>query len=240
MAVYLSGIIVGNNKIAFKKEITSFLDGLTMFAQLIMFLSLGLLVNPSEMLSVLPVGLIIAAFIIFFARPLSVFISLAPFRKVSIRSKAFLSWVGLRGAVPIIFATYPVLASIENSDQIFNIVFVVTLVSLIVQGMTITTFANKLKLSLPLDDKESDFKVEIPEELNLKLREIKLTDRMLEKGNTLELMTIPDKTLVMMIKRDMDFLIPNGQMELMENDILLVIAEEEQDRITDYYGHIDD
>ena len=240
LAVYLSGIIVGNNKIAFKKEITSFLDGLTMFAQLIMFLSLGLLVNPSEMLSVLPVGLIIAAFIIFFARPLSVFISLAPFRKVSIRSKAFLSWVGLRGAVPIIFATYPVLASIENSDQIFNIVFVVTLVSLIVQGMTITTFANKLKLSLPLDDKESDFKVEIPEELNLKLREIKLTDRMLEKGNTLELMTIPDKTLVMMIKRDMDFLIPNGQMELMENDILLVIAEEEQDRITDYYGHIDD
>lgn len=240
LAVYISGIIVGNNKIVFKKEITSFLDGLTMFAQLIMFLSLGLLVNPSEMLKVLPVGLIIAAFIIFFARPLSVFISLAPFRKVSIRSKAFLSWVGLRGAVPIIFATYPVLASIENSDQIFNIVFVVTLVSLIVQGMTITTFANKLKLSLPLDDKESDFKVEIPEELNLKLREIKLTDRMLEKGNTLELMTIPDKTLVMMIKRDMDFLIPNGQMELMENDILLVIAEEEQDRITDYYGHIDD
>ncbi len=240
LAVYISGIIVGNNKIVFKKEITSFLDGLTMFAQLIMFLSLGLLVNPSEMLKVLPVGLIIAAFIIFFARPLSVFISLAPFRKVSIRSKAFLSWVGLRGAVPIIFATYPVLASIENSDQIFNIVFVVTLVSLIVQGMTITTFANKLKLSLPLDDKESDFKVEIPEELNLKLREIKLTDRMLEKGNTLELMTIPDKTLVMMIKRDMDFLIPNGQMELMEHDILLVIAEEEQDRISDYYGHIDD
>jgi len=106
--------------------------------------------------------------------------------------------------------------------------------------MTITTFANKLKLSSPLDDKESDFKVEIPEELNLKLREIKLTDRMLEKGNTLELMTIPDKTLVMMIKRDMDFLIPNGQMELMEHDILLVIAEEEQDRISDYYGHIDD
>ena len=240
LAVYISGIIVGNNKIVFKKEITSFLDGLTMFAQLIMFLSLGLLVSPSEMLSVLPVGLIIAAFIIFLARPLSVFISLAPFRKVSIRSKAFLSWVGLRGAVPIIFATYPVLASIENSDQIFNIVFVVTLVSLIVQGMTITTFANKLKLSSPLDDKESDFKVEIPEELNLKLREIKLTDRMLEKGNTLELMTIPDKTLVMMIKRDMDFLIPNGQMELMENDILLVIAEEEQDRISDYYGHIDD
>lgn len=240
LAVYISGIIVGNNRIVFQKEITSFLDGLTMFAQLIMFLSLGLLVNPSEMLSVLPVGIIIAVFMILVARPLSVFISLAPFRKTKIKSKAFLSWVGLRGAVPIIFATYPVVANVEHSDQIFNIVFVVTLVSLIVQGMTITTIANKLKLAEPLDEKESDFKVEIPEDLNVKLREIKLTEKMLEKGNTLEIMTIPDKTLVMMVKRDIDFIVPNGQMELFEGDILLVIAEDEQDRITDFYGHIDD
>ena len=240
LAVYISGIIVGNNKIAFQKEITSFLDGLTMFAQLIMFLSLGLLVSPSDMLSVLPVGIIIAVFMILVARPLSVFISLAPFRKVTLRSKAFLSWVGLRGAVPIIFATYPVVASIEYSDQIFNIVFVVTLVSLIIQGMTITTVASKLKLDMPFDDKESDFKVEIPEELNVKLREIQLSKKTLDKGNTLELMDIPDKTLVMMIKRGMDFIVPNGQMELMEGDILLLIAEDEQDRIADYYSHIDD
>lgn len=142
--------------------------------------------------------------------------------------------------MPIIFATYPVVANVEHSDQIFNIVFVVTLVSLIVQGMTITTIANKLKLAEPLDEKESDFKVEIPEDLNVKLREIKLTEKMLEKGNTLEIMTIPDKTLVMMVKRDIDFIVPNGQMELFEGDILLVIAEDEQDRITDFYGHIDD
>lgn len=240
LAVYISGIIVGNSKIVFKKEITSFLDGLTMFAQLIMFLSLGLLVSPVEMVSVLPIGIIIALFMILISRPLSVFISLSPFRKVSIRSKTFLSWVGLRGAVPIIFATYPVVANIPHSEQIFNIVFVVTLVSLILQGMTITFVARKLKLDLPFDDKESDFRVEIPEELNINLREVQLTKKSLAKGNTLELMDVPDKTLVMMVKRGMDFLVPNGQMELMEGDILLLIEEDEQDRIADYYSHIDE
>ena len=153
LAVYIAGIIVGNQKIVYKKKFPHFLDGLTMFAQLIMFLSLGLLVNPSELLDILPVGILIAVFMILVARPLSVFLCLAPFRKLGIKSKAFVSWVGLRGAVPIIFATYPVVANVEYSEQIFNIVFVVTLVSLIVQGMTITSIAKKLKLDLPLSEK---------------------------------------------------------------------------------------
>lgn len=237
LAVYIAGIIVGNQKIVYKKEISSFLDGLTMFAQLIMFLSLGLLVNPSEMIYVFPVGILIAVFMILVARPLSVFLCLAPFRNVSIRSKTFISWVGLRGAVPIIFATYPVVANVEYSEQIFNIVFVVTLVSLIVQGMTITSIAKKLKLDLPLNEKNSDFRVEIPEELNVHLKEIQLTEEMLEKKNTLKEMVLPERTLVIMIKRDLKFLVPNGQMQLKEGDILLIISEDEQERLTDYYNH---
>lgn len=237
LAVYIAGIIVGNNKIVFKKEISSFLDGLTMFAQLIMFLSLGLLVNPSEMIYVLPIGLLISAFMIFIARPASVFLCLLPFRKVSVRSKTLISWVGLRGAVPIIFATYPVVANIPYSNLIFNIVFIVTLVSLIVQGMTITSVAKFLKLDLPNDEKPSDFGVEIPEELNVHIKEIQLTKEMLTKGNNLNDMILPERTLVIMIKRDGKFLIPNGQLELIENDILLIISEDEQERLIDQYNH---
>lgn len=237
LAVYIAGIIVGNNKIVFKKEISSFLDGLTMFAQLIMFLSLGLLVNPSEMIYVLPIGLLISAFMILIARPASVFLCLLPFRKVDFRSKTFISWVGLRGAVPIIFATYPVVANIPYSNYIFNIVFIVTLVSLVVQGMTITSVAKFLKLDLPNNNKPSDFGVEIPEELNVHLKELQLTKYMLKKGNNLNDMVLPERTLVIMIKRDGKFLIPNGQLELIENDILLIISEDEQERLIDQYNH---
>ncbi len=237
LAVYIAGIIIGNNKIVFKKEISSFLEGLTMLAQLIMFLSLGLLVNPSEMIYVLPVGLLISVFMILVARPVSVFLCLAPFRKVSFRSKTFISWVGLRGAVPIIFATYPVVAAIPYSNYIFNIVFIVTLVSLLVQGTTITSVAKFLKLDIPIDDKPSDFGVEIPEELNVHLREVQLTKEKLKEGNNLNDMVLPPRTLVIMVKRNGKFLIPDGKLELIENDILLIVSEDEQDRLIDKFNH---
>ena len=144
--MYIAGIIVGNKKIVYKKEITRFLDGMTTLVQLIMFLSLGLLVNPEEMIHVIPIAVLIGIFMIMVGRPASVFLTLLPFKNVNIRSKLFVSWVGLRGAVPIIFATYPVVAGIEFSDQIFNIVFVITLMSLIVQGMSITSIAKMLHL----------------------------------------------------------------------------------------------
>ena len=123
LAVYIAGMMVGNHKITFRKEIATFMDGLTWLFQIIMFLMLGLLVNPHEMIEVAVVALLIGVFMIVIGRPLSVFLCLLPFRKITLKSRLFVSWVGLRGAVPIIFATYPVVANVEGSNMIFNIVF---------------------------------------------------------------------------------------------------------------------
>ena len=129
-----------------RKEIYTFMDGLTWLFQIIMFLCLGLLVNPHEMLEVAVVALLIGVFMIVIGRPLSVFLCLLPFRKITMKSRLFVSWVGLRGAVPIIFATYPVVAGVEGSNIIFNIVFFITIVSLVVQGTTTVSYTH---LTLP-------------------------------------------------------------------------------------------
>ncbi len=228
LAVYIAGIIIGNNKIVYKKEITTFLDGMTTMVQMIMFLALGLLVDTREMVGIIPVSIAIGAFMIVVGRPLSVFITLIPFKKTIIKAKSFVSWVGLRGAVPIIFATYPVAANIEYSHQIFNIVFVVTLMSLIVQGMTIPSIAKFLHVNDP-EHKEtiSHFKMELPEEINATLKELTLTEEMLKHGNQLKSMKIPEKTLVIMVKREDKILVPNGSLVLKAGDKLLFISEDD-------------
>lgn len=123
LAVYLAGLVIGNHRIVYKKNIANFFDGLAWLFQIIMFLSLGLLVNPKDLWGVAHIGLLIGIFLIFIARPLAVFLCLLPFRKMTLPGRIFVSWIGLRGAVPIIFATYPLLADIEGASQIFNIVF---------------------------------------------------------------------------------------------------------------------
>ena len=150
LAVYIAGLIIGNKPMNNRKEILSFMDGMTWIMQIGMFLSLGLLVNPHEMLHVAPIALLIGLFLIFVGRPLTVFLCLLPFRKISFRAKLFTSWVGLKGAVPIIFATYPIVEGIPGSEQIFNIVFFITLLSLIFQGMSIPRVAKLLHLNLPM------------------------------------------------------------------------------------------
>lgn len=224
LAVYIAGLIIGNHRIPNKKEIVSFLDGMTWLMQIFMFLTLGLLVNPHEMLKVAPIALLIGVFMIFVGRPLSVFITLAPFRKISLASKTLISWVGLRGAVPIIFATYPVVSNIEGADLIFNIVFFITLLSLIIQGSTITSVAKWLKLNDETPVEEDMFGVEIPEEAG-KLAEITLTEDSLLHGNTLKEVKLPEGMLVMMIKRDGRFIVPNGSVELFAGDHLLIISD---------------
>lgn len=225
LAVYIAGIMVGNNKIANRKEVYTFMDGLSWLFQIIMFLCLGLLVNPHEMVEVAAIALCIGIFMIVFSRPLSVFLSLIPFRNVNLKSKLFVSWVGLRGAVPIIFATYPVVADIEGSKFIFNIVFFITILSLVIQGTTVSAAARLLHLSLPLEKTGNDFGVELPEEIDSDLHDMVVTAEMLEKAETLKDMNLPKGTLVMLVKREGEFLIPNGTLRLHEGDKLLLISE---------------
>lgn len=225
LAVYIAGILVGNGKMAYRKEIASFLDGLTGLFQIIMFLALGLLVNPHEMLEIAVVALLIGLFLIVVARPVSVFLCLLPFRKMNLRSKLFVSWVGLRGAVPIIFATYPVVANVEGSNQIFNIVFFITILSLILQGTSVSFFAKLLHLDTPLEKKGNEFGVELPDEIDSSLYDLVLTEEMLANGNTLSDMDIPAHTLVMLVKRGDRFIIPNGSVHLQPGDKLLLISD---------------
>ena len=225
LAVYISGMMIGNSKIANRKEISTFFDGLTWLFQIIMFILLGLLVNPREMLDVAIVAILVAAFMILIGRPLSVAISLLPFRKITARSKLYISWVGLRGAVPIIFATYPVVAEIEGADQIFNIVFFITILSLILQGTTLPFFARKLGLSAPLEKTGNDFGVELPDEIDTDLTDLTVTPAMLTDGDTLKEMELPEGALVMIVKRGTEFLVPNGSLHLQAGDKLLLISE---------------
>lgn len=228
LAVYIAGMIVGNNKIKHRKEITTFMDGLSWLFQIIMFLCLGLLVNPHEMLDVAIVATLIGVFMIFIGRPLSVFLCLLPFKNMTTRSRIFISWVGLRGAVPIIFATYPVVAGIEGANMIFNIVFFITIVSLIVQGTTISKMANKLKLSKPMPKTGNEFGVELPEEINTHLYDMVIEPSHITSGDTLKDMALPKGTLVMIVKRDEEYLIPNGTLKLHVGDRLLLISEKQE------------
>ncbi|MBO7202161.1 MAG: potassium/proton antiporter [Paludibacteraceae bacterium] len=226
LAVYIAGVMVGNHKVKNRKEINTFMDGLSWLFQIVMFLCLGLLVNPHEMLRIAPMALLIGIFMIVIGRPLSVFLTFLPFgNRFQFKSKLFVSWVGLRGAVPIIFATYPVVAEIEGAKQIFNIVFFITILSLVIQGTTIKKLANYLSLSSPMEKEGNVFGVELPEDVGSELIEMDVTSSMLEKGNTLRDMKLPAGALVMMVKRKDRVLVPNGTLPIIEGDILLIIRE---------------
>ncbi len=228
LAVYIAGMVVGNSRIARRKEVATFMDGMSWLFQIIMFLSLGLLVNPHEMADITVIALLTGVFMILVGRPLSVFLCLLPFRGIKIRSQLFVSWVGLRGAVPIIFATYPVVAGIDGSQQIFNIVFFITLLSLIIQGTTVAKAAGILKLSLPMPEEGNAFGIEMPEELNSDLRDCQVTEEMLVDGSRLMDAHLPKNNLVVLVKRDEEFLVPNGRLELFPGDTLLLLSKKEK------------
>lgn len=177
------------------------------------------------MLDVAPVALLIGLFMIVVARPASVFLCLLPFKNLSGRARLFVSWVGLRGAVPIIFATYPVVANVEGAQQIFNIVFFITLLSLGLQATTIPWLAKRLHLDLPEEKQGNDFGVELPDEIDSSLHDVVVTAAMLEHGDRLADMKLPAGTLVMIVKRGDEFIVPNGSLRLHPGDKLLVISD---------------
>lgn len=231
LAVYLAGIVVGNHKIKHRREVLTFMDGLTWLGQIIMFLCLGLLVNPHEMLDVAVVATLIGVFMIVVGRPLSVLLCLLPFgRRFTWRSRLFVSWVGLRGAVPIIFATYPVVENVPGAGMIFNIVFFITIISLIVQGTTVSAMARWLNLSAPMPKEGNDFGVELPDEIDSSLSDTTVTADMLTAGDTLKDFHLPPHTLVMIVKRDDSYLVPNGSLRLRPGDKLLLISQSQPEQ----------
>ncbi len=228
LAVYIAGLVIGNYKLVHKRSLKTFFDGFTWLFQIIMFILLGLLVNPKELTGVVGIGLAISIFVIVFARPISVFLSLIPFKKPSFKGKVYVSWVGLRGAVPIIFATYPLVAQLEHANVFFNIVFFITLVSLLVQGTSISTVAKFLNL---IDDSEEDkiIDVTLPEEAKSAISEIWVTQKLLAHGTRLMDISLPENTLVIMIRREEHYFVPTGASKLMENDKLMIISDNEEE-----------
>ena len=197
LALYVAAIIIGNKAdIPMKRDILKFFDGMTWLMQLLMFLMLGLLARPSQFSTIALPALLIGIFMMLVARPISVFLCLAPFRDLSFKAKGFASWVGLKGAGPILFALCPVVAGLDGSSEIFNIVFFITLISLLLQGMTLSPAAKWLKLSYDADPEVETFGMEIPEEMGM-LRDHTVTEDDLADGDTLRDLHLPHGIRVM-------------------------------------------
>ena len=233
LAAYIAGMKVGNSPIVHKKRIATFFDGFVWLWQIVMFIILGLLVNPHELLPVAGIGVLIGVFMIIFARPLSVFLCLLPDKSFSFKGKLYISWVGLRGAVPIIFATYPVIAGVEHAGVFFNIVFFITILSLLIQGTTVTFMARKLGL-VDKNVQESVFDLDLPENIKSALSEIVLTPEVLKHGNKLINLRLPEHSLAAMVERDGHYFIPRGQTELKAGDRLLVISDNDKELLEAY------
>lgn len=226
LSVYVSGLVVGNSPLPMKRTITTFFGGFTWLVQIIMFLTLGLLVNPSELTHVVVPGVALGLFMILVARPAAVFLSLLPFRSYSMRARLYVAWVGLRGAVPIIFATYALISpSVGHAPFIFNIVFFITILSLLIQGTTVTHMARWLRLCSPV--RESAFAgVELPDKAASSMSEMEVTADMLIDGETLRNALLPEKSLVIMIRRkDGAYIVPKGDTRLRVGDALLLIKQ---------------
>lgn len=238
LAVYIAGLIVGNNKLVNKRTVNTFFDGITWLFQIIMFLMLGLLVDLHEVIKphVLLLGAAAGAFLIFIARPIATIACLAPFRKLTRKARGYISWVGLRGAVPIIFATYPLVAKIEGAELIFNVVFIMTIISLVVQGTTVSSMANLFGLAYA--ERESKFDDALQDKMKSAFTEISVTEQMLVAGCTLNKVALPDNTLVVMVCRDGDYFVPKGNAELQLEDKLLILSDRNDELAAHYkeYG----
>ena len=229
LALYISAIVIGNTpKLPCKKEVLQFYDGITWLSQLIMFLLLGLLAKPSQMHGIIWPALQIGLFLIFIARPAGIILSLLPFKGLTFRAKLLASWVGLKGAGPILFALYTVLEGVDGSSEIFNIVFCITLLSLLLQGMTLTPMAHLLNMSIDDDPDVETFGMEIPEEMGM-LRDHIVAQEDLEGGDTLRDLHLPHGIRVVMVRRGPKYIVPHGSLKLMEGDRLVIIMGDTED-----------
>ncbi|WP_240377359.1 potassium/proton antiporter [Bacillus piscicola] len=232
LAVYIAAIIVGNSEITYRHSIFRFNEGFAWMAQILMFIILGLLAFPEEILSI-PVivnGLVLSAILIVAARPLAVFLATLGM-KFSLKEKTFLSWAGLRGAVPIVLATFPIVAGIDSGKMIFNVVFFIVLTSALIQGASISKIAKLLGLSGPKKDApHHSLELVSIGKANAEIIEFKTDDSTPIVGETLNDINFPKSALISAIVRDGQLVTPYGETVIQEDDYLYILVARSQKR----------
>ncbi|RAW01484.1 potassium/proton antiporter [Pseudochryseolinea flava] len=229
LAVYLSGLVLGNSSFIHKKSMMKFYDGQAWVMQIIMFVTLGLLVFPSNVIPVAGKGILIAALLIFVARPLAVFISLAFSHDMDYRKKLFISWVGLRGAVPIVFATYPLIAGMQGATMIFNLVFFISLSSVLLQGTTLPIIGKWLRVSVPGKIKRKfPLDIELNDDSKSELIELDIMNNSASAGKAVVDLKLPPGSFIVLIHREGKYFSPNGQTVLSPGDHLLMMADRKE------------
>ena len=225
LAVYVAGIIIGNSDFLYKNSLVKFHDGISWLMQIVMFLALGLLVFPSRLPGVIIPGMMLALFLMFIARPVAVFISSIG-SEFSFEQKLFLSWVGLRGAAPIVLATFPMIAGYQDSDRIFNLVFFIVLSSVMVQGRSLMFVASKLGLNKRVAPRtRSPLEFERTEAMQSDMSEIEIPPFSPAIGKKVAELSLPADTLILLIRRNQRFIVPKGNTVIEPSDCLMVLAE---------------
>lgn len=226
LAIYVSAIVLGNSNFIHKKSLIRFYDGQAWLMQIVMFLVLGLLVYPTQMVPVIPAGIMITLFLIFVARPIAVFVSLARAQDLNWRKKLFISWVGLRGAVPIVFATYPMMAGVHYANTIFNLVFFISTISVLVQGTTLPFIARLLHVSVPEKLKRKfPLDIELKEDLKSTLVEVDIPARSPAIGKRVVDLALPKAAMIVLIHRNGKYLTATGETIMEAGDHLLVLSD---------------
>ena len=224
IAVFFAGYNIGNTEFTYKRGISYFLDGIATLSNMTIFLMLGLLVSPKQLQEIWKEGILLAILMMFIARPVAVFLCTLPF-KFQFREKLLLSWGGIKGAVPIVLSTYPMLHGIDESGKVFNIVFFAVVLSCVLQGTTITKVAKLLKLLVPPVPR-SPYSLELltTNQTDVDMYELPIEEKDLCCNKKIMDLKLPEDVLITSIVRKDKLISPKGNTEIQPNDILFFLS----------------